>query len=180
MKARSIILILIAAFVLTGLAGCKPVKKRSNMNSQTNRVFSKSTNKNKTACSECLAGLAVPLRDYQVIEDTNYPEVVALDSSKWDSSKLPPRVIELQSKGYVCFPTLPQTGETPQSSKDANSKTTIKMVRWECQQIYHDYRSLQSAEVDKKTGLEKQGFSCQRLSCVDERGEDSYIWFCSK
>jgi len=40
--------------------------------------------------------------------------------------------------------------------------------------------SLQSAELDKKAGWKKQGFSCQKIRLFDERGEDTYIWFCSK
>ena len=172
MRAKPIIWVLIMAFVLTGLAGCKPRQKDDNMNPQSAGSNSLAVTKNKPTCSECLAGLAVPLKDHQIIEDTNYPEVVTLDSSKWDSAKLPQKVIELQSKGYACAPA--------QSPKDADAKSAVKVVRWECQQIYHDYRNLQASEVDKKNSLEKQGFSCQKLSCVDERNEEHYIWFCSK
>jgi hypothetical protein len=180
MKAKTLVSLVLVVFVLTGLAGCKSRKVPADNQIQKKPIASVTQNMNKPACSECLAGRAIPLRDYLVVEDSNYPEVLAINSSEWDRAKMPQRVIELQSKGYVCCPMPSPSGQAAESSKDADGKSIIKTVRWECQQIYRAYRSLHSSEVDKKVALEKEGFSCQRLSCIDEQGLDSYTWFCSK
>jgi len=184
MKAKSIILVLIAAFVLTGLTGCKPTKKYPVHNDQptssgpNTSVVSKPVNKSGApACSNCYAGLVMPPRDRQIIDDSNYTEVIALDSNKWDSARLPQKVVELQGKGYVCSPKFPEVEQPAQALK---SISEVKMVQWECQQIYRDYRNLTAREIDKKEDLEKQGFSCQKVSCFDDREGDTFAWFCSK
>ncbi|MFA5116671.1 MAG: hypothetical protein WC486_05245 [Candidatus Omnitrophota bacterium] len=184
MKAQSTILMLIAVFVLTGLTGCKPAKKYAVHNDKpassgsNTSVVSKPVNKSGApACSNCYAGLVIPPRDSQIIDDSDYTEVIALDSSKWDSARLPQKVVELQGKGYVCSPKFPAA---EQPSQDLKSRSEVKTVQWECQQIYRDYRNLTAHEMDKKEDLEKQGFSCQKVNCFDDREGDTFAWFCSK
>jgi len=167
------------AVLIIGLAGCKSKDINLSVNAQTQEekpAAAVSSQKVSASCRECLAGISVPPKDFQVVDDKSYTEVVIIDSAEWDTDKLPKKVVGLQGKGYICSPVPVEFGPVSKST----GQPSIKVVRWECALRYNDYRHLGSLEQDKMNSLVKDGYSCKKVPCIDERGLEDYVWFCAK
>ena len=162
-----------------GLIGCKKENTKIPISTQTQRGEPTTANipsKELASCRDCLAGILVPLKDFQVVEDTEYTEVVNIHSTKWDAEKLPKEVIELWSKGYTCNPVPEGLGP----AATPGGQLSVKLVRWECFLHHNNYMHLISFEQDKMNNLVGQGYSCKKIPCADDRGVEDYVWFCAK
>lgn len=130
-------------------------------------------------CENLLAGLLIPLKDFQSFEDEIYTEVVITSRDAWDKEKLPKKVIELEEDGYICSPQVLEFEETFQVP-GMHIEPEVKKVGWNCELEYEEWEYLDKDDLKREQSLEKKGYTCKKQDCLGEKGQLDYIWFCYK
>lgn len=130
-------------------------------------------------CEDLLGGLLTPLKDLQSFEDEIYTEVTITSRDAWDKEKLPKKVLELEEKGYVCSPEVLEFEETSQVP-GMRIEPAVKIVGWNCELEYKEWRYLESTALEEKDTLEKQGYTCEKRNCLGEEEGENFVWFCYK
>lgn len=130
-------------------------------------------------CENLTSGLLVPLKDFQSFEDEIYTEVVITSRNAWDKEKLPKKVIELEKESYLCTPEVLEFGEISRTP-GMHIEPEVKIVGWNCELEYKEWRYLEGTALEEKDTLEKQGHTCEKQDCLDKKGQLDYIWFCYK
>lgn len=134
--------------------------------------------KNLAVCSDLVAGVFVPLKDLQMFVDDKYTEVTLTSYDAWDRNRLPTQVIELESKGYDCFP-MPLEFDGGEAEGDVLPEPTVTLVEWSCELEYDEWEYIQGLEAMQPPDRLKD-YSCEKEDCFAEDGSDSYAWLCTK
>lgn len=130
-------------------------------------------------CQNLLNGVVEPLKDLQIFEDEQYPEVTVTSRESWDKNKLPKQVLTLEDSNYQCYP-MPLKFEESRPEPGMNVEPAVKEVRWQCELKYQIWQYLAAENLTKKGELEKEGYSCKKESCFKEGTEMGDIWLCTK
>ena len=117
-------------------------------------------------CDTLTNGVFLPVKDRQTFIDKTYTEVTITSREYWDKNKLPNQVLDLETIGYFCIPMPSEFGES--------NPPAVISVEWNCELEYEDYEYLSS---DKER---KQGFTCEKQTCLNKTGEEDFVWFCYK
>ncbi|MBU0767318.1 hypothetical protein KKF55_06110 [Patescibacteria group bacterium] len=133
---------------------------------------------NIASCSDLLSGVLTPLKDRQIFYDDKYTEVTMTSKDAWDRNRLPSRVIELESKGYDCFP-MPSEFSGGEAEGDVLPQPEVTMVEWSCELEYEEWEYLQGLETMQPPDSFRD-YNCAKQDCwMDDAGE-SYVWLCTK
>lgn len=160
---------------LLGAAGCKNTRPISQ------RAAPASCSTGQDLCQNYLSGTLTPIKDMQTFEDDKYTEVIILERASWDKNRLPKRVAELEVNGYVCNPSalvyypLPN----PKGSK-MHIVPMVKTVQWQCSLEFEVATYLASSDTANKSALEKEGYTCGRVSCSTKEKKEDFVWMCGK
>ncbi|MBM3250469.1 MAG: hypothetical protein FJZ09_06515 [Candidatus Omnitrophica bacterium] len=135
----------------------------------------------KASCQDYLSGFVTSIKDMEAFEDDKYTEAIITDRASWDSKRLPKRVTELEAKGYVCSPSalVYYPLSNPKASK-MQIMPLVKTVQWQCSLEFEDAKYLASSDTAKKSALEKEGYSCNKVSCSGEDAKEDFVWMCAK
>jgi len=130
----------------------------------------------KTRCENLLANVIIPLEDIQTFEDEEYTSVTTTERAAWDQESLPEEVLNLETKGYNCYP-LPLEFEEGKEVPEMNIEPEVSKVQWNCELEYSKYNYLEGSDLETKNSLEEAGFTCEQEECANDQGE-TFVWFC--
>ena len=122
-------------------------------------------------CSLLLSDAIVPLEDRQTFIDTNYTEVSMTSRNSWDMDRIPDQVIDLESKGYQCFP-MPFEFDYSEGEESVLSQPVVKSIEWSCELNYREYEYLSSLEN------KKDGYTCEEMACIGNDNQQDSIYLC--
>ncbi len=170
-KKILLLALVIACFVVVG-ASCKEKPPTTSDPEPTPSPVA------KTRCENLLGNVIVPLEDMQTFEDEEYTAVTITERAAWDQESLPEEVLDLETKGYNCYP-LPLEFEESEEVPGMNIEPEVSKVQWNCELPYSEYNYLEGPDFETKNSLEEAGFTCEEEECVNDQGE-SFVWFCFK
>lgn len=157
--------------LILGIAGCKDKE-------EDKRPTSSDTIQQEERCDNLLKGIVAPLEDLQTFEDESYPEVTTTSRYEWDKERLPQKVLDLEGQGYICNP-LPldmQGEEVP----GMHIQPAVTRVQWICELQYVNYQYIEKDNQESRASYEEMGYNCEKKECLDQEGQESFVWFCHK
>lgn len=131
-----------------------------------------------SSCHNLINRLAAPLKDQQTFTDTEYTEVTTTSREGWDQTRLPTKVLELQEQKYTCTPA-PADYQNQESEGDVLSQPAVTKVEWSCDLEYSDWQYLETSDPKVET-LKDDDYSCDKEDCLDDSGNLSSVYLCTK